>query len=273
MKSLLLALVAVAVLAAACGSDSDVQAEGETAEVQTSVLSETDDGASAAVPDATSAPTTSVATKLAPTTAVASTTTTAEPATQEDRRVQEATFVNLLTREPVEGSRVQITATEESLEIVASTVGLTPGHPVTAWLVFFNDFDECREVIGGGDCEPLVLHILGRDDLGNIGYAGGALVDDGGALTINGTVPTGPFEQGWWDTPFLTPLDGSYHVILMDHGPPVEGLVDEMLTSHRAGCTDDSIADWLPPSAHEDGTPGPNTCVEIHGVAFRPEAS
>ncbi len=266
MKRWILWAVLAALIATSCGSSNRAQtavAETGNSSDQASEESANEGSADTTAPPVTSAPTST--TTVPPTTTTVESTTTVAPIV----RQQQGVMRDLLTAEDVEGSNVEIIATEDDLEVLVSSVGLAPGHPVTAWLVFFNDVDECSQVVGGG-CEPLTLHILDMPEFGNIGYLGGALVDDAGSLTITAKVSTGMIPSAWWDTEFVTPLPAVYHIVLMDHGPPIEGLVDEMLATHRAGCTDESIAAWLPPAAFEDGTPGPNTCVEVQGTRFEP---
>lgn len=271
MRVWYLVAILIALVAIGCGESTPE----ENAAVETTPESEdsssAEDGAEE-VPGPT--PSTTLTTTTSTTLPTPSTTAGIEPtpttiAAESGTRRQQAVMRDLLNQSEIVGSNVEIIATAAGLEVLVSSVDLSPGHPITAWLVFFNDEAECSKVVGGG-CEPMTLHLLGMPEFGNIGFLGGALADESGTVTITGKVSTGMIPSPWWDTEFLTPLTAVYHVVLQDHGPPIDGMVEEMLATHRAGCTDDSISPWLPPPAFDDGTPGPNTCVEVQGVRFAP---
>jgi hypothetical protein len=48
--------------------------------------------------------------------------------------------------------------------------------------------------------------------------------------------------------------DADVYFVLLDHGPLIQGLYNEMSTTLRAGCTEAPAG---------TGTPGPNTCVDL----------
>ena len=69
----------------------------------------------------------------------------------------------------------------------------------------------------------------------------------------------GAVPSPWFGDGFNNP-NAEIHLVLMDHGPTVDGRADEMLNSLRGGCTDESVPAPYPAVAHANGFAGPNTC-------------
>ena len=67
--------------------------------------------------------------------------------------------------------------------------------------------------------------------------------DDGTATFVAHLAP-GPIDNGWFGSAFTDPMGAEVHVGLHNHGPVIASMRDEMLTTFRGGCTDES----LPPS-------------------------
>lgn len=167
----------------------------------------------------------------------------------------------------VDGSLATLSATEDEAEFTIATTGLEPGHPVTAWL-FAMDVDACSEAFpSANECQTFML--LEQPELGNIGFLGGGIVAEDGTLTIEGSIGSAGLPRQWYETPLVSFLNTRFEVRLKDHGEPIEGLVEEMTTTYRAGCDATSVL-GSPEIAHADGTPGPNTCTERQSVAFDP---
>ena len=167
----------------------------------------------------------------------------------------------------VEGSLATLRATEDEAEFTITTSGLEPGHPVTAWL-FAMDIEACSEAFPRANgCQVFML--LEQPELGNVGFLGGGIVAEDGNLTIEGTVTSAGLQRQWYETPLVSFLNTRFEVRLKDHGEPIEGLVEEMAATYRAGCDDTSVL-GSPDTAQADGTPGPNTCTERQNVTFDP---
>ena len=167
----------------------------------------------------------------------------------------------------IDGSLATLSATEDEAEFTITTAGLEPGHPVTAWL-FAMDVEACSEAFpSANECQIFML--LEQPELGNVGFLGGGIVAEDGSLTIEGTVTSSGLPRQWYETPLVSFLNTRFEVRLKDHGEPIEGLVEEMATTYRAGCDATSVL-GSPEIAHADGTPGPNTCTERQSVAFDP---
>jgi hypothetical protein len=167
----------------------------------------------------------------------------------------------------VPDSLATLQATEDDAAFTIVTSGLEPGHPVTAWL-FAMDVEACREAFPRAD-ECQVFMLLEQPEIGNVGFLGGAIVGEDGTLTIEGTVTSAGFARQWYETQLVSFLNTRFEVRLKDHGEPIEGLVEEMLATFRAGCNERTVL-GAPDTAKADGTPGPNDCTEIQNVAFAP---
>ena len=149
---------------------------------------------------------------------------------------------------------------------------------MTAWLIAMYK-ETCKEELPALPCQPFLLTSLDRPDLGNIQYLGGGIPADDGSITISGTVTkdglpadTPDGELFWWyDTEIESFRDMLFHVIIHDHGPPIDGIVDNMWGTYRGGCTVESLGPGLPDNALNNGVPGPNACITVQAAKFEPE--
>jgi hypothetical protein len=145
------------------------------------------------------------------------------------------------------------------------TTGLTPGNVYTLWLVVVNEAGECA----GSPCTgpDVILNAATRSQ---VSYAGGHVVG-GSSGTFAGHVQVGPID-GW--LPDRTLEDASsaeIHLVVNDHGPAIPGLVSDMLSTYRGGCSDASpFPGIFPPSAIADGQTGPNICRLFQSAIFSP---
>lgn len=272
LQGLVLGLVLI--IAAACGS-----AEGNTGTAEAGETATT-----TAVPATTEA---TVESTEEPTTTTTVVETVEEPETtvpdDPPRRQQQAMRNLLIPGDPeIENTLATLEATDDEVEIVVSTIGLNPGNPISVWVAGLK-VQECKVAFPAFDpCQPFVLldqPATNRPDLGNMRYLGGGIPDADGAISIANTLTneglpseTGPGEVGWWyETEFSNFRDLIYHVIIRDHGPPIDGIVEDMWTTYRGGCTDESLDPGAPESAINDGPVGPNTCQDIQATPFVPE--
>ena len=104
----------------------------------------------------------------------------------------------------------------------------------------------------------------------DIGYLDGVIVGNDGAAQFNGFQATGTLEVAWFNHGFEATEGVEIHLVVNDHGPVIDGMIGEMLTTYRAGCTDESIPAPMPESARAQGSPGPNACRLVQFSIFEP---
>ena len=133
---------------------------------------------------------------------------------------------------------------------------LVPGDVVTAWWVTFNHPELCSPPGCGADDLP----INGGDPAveSSMMYADGKIVgDDGTALYAAVLMEDDTSGEAVYPAAGLADAQtGEVHIVLRTHGPVVDELLDEQLTSFGAACKD------APPGT---GTPGDNECANIQG--------
>lgn len=167
----------------------------------------------------------------------------------------------------IAGAEAQIVHTDDGVMMSFETSELTPGNVYTAWWVFFNKPEECA-----------TLPCTAADGIGNtevvvsdLGYADGLIADADGNGTFTAFQPVGPLSNSWFDRGYSNLGGAEIHVIINEHGPSTTGNLENMLTSYRGGCTDESIPPPFPASARADGIPGPNPCVLYQFAIFMPQ--
>lgn len=145
------------------------------------------------------------------------------------------------------------------------TSGLTPGNVYTLWLVVVNEPGGCA----GSPCTAGDI-LLNSATRSQVTYAAGHVVG-GETATFAGHVRVGPLA-GWLDGRALEDAaTAEIHLIVNDHGPAIPGMVSDMLSSYRGGCSDTSpFPGIFPPSALADGISGPNTCRLTQSAVFLP---
>lgn len=169
--------------------------------------------------------------------------------------------------EQVEGGSARLSTNQEGARLQLQTVNLTPGDAVTIWWVIFNNPEACA---GYPDEACTLDDIMGNTAGvgGEIGYATGHVIGGDGRGNFAAHLPVGPVPNAWFGNGFDNPTGAEIHVVVHTHGPAIPGLVDEMISTFRAGCQDDWFINENHP-AHGDGTPGPNECVDLQFGVFR----
>lgn len=167
----------------------------------------------------------------------------------------------------VAGAEAQIVHTDGGVMMSFETSELTPGNVYTAWWVFFNNPADCA-----------TLPCTAADGIGNtevvvsdLGYADGLIADADGNGTFTAFQPVGPLSNSWFGRGYSNLGGAEIHLIINEHGPSTTGNLDNMLTSYRGGCTDESIPPPFPDTARADGIPGPNPCVLYQFAIFMPQ--
>ncbi|UCH25588.1 MAG: hypothetical protein JSV66_16925 [Trueperaceae bacterium] len=58
--------------------------------------------------------------------------------------------------------------------------------------------------------------------------------------------------------------------MINDHGPVLEGMMEELTLTYRGGCTDESLPAAFPDTAKADGVAGPKSCQLFQFATFMP---
>lgn len=166
--------------------------------------------------------------------------------------------------EVADGATASLVRTREGIRYRIDTSGLVPGHAYSVWFVVVNDPAGCTAVPCAGPQFIGDATVDGQVSWGRDGRVGRA----DGTARFGARIEAGPLLDGWLRVQGLDdPMQAEIHLVLNDHGPVVDGLRREMLSTYRAGCSDASpFPAFFPPSALADGTPGPNIC-RLHQTA------
>jgi len=167
----------------------------------------------------------------------------------------------------VAGAGAQLVHTDDGVMMTFETAELTPGNVYTAWWVFINNPDGCETI----PCTP--ADVLGNSAavISDLGYADGLIADADGHGTFTAFQPLGALSNEWIGNGFSNLGGTEIHVIINEHGPMIPKMIDDMLSSYRGGCTDESIPAPFPDTARADGMPGPNTCQLFQFAIFLPQ--
>lgn len=166
----------------------------------------------------------------------------------------------------VPGALATLVTNDSGARVTLRTSGLAAGHPHTAWIVAINRPDLCL----ASTCTP--QDILFRTSIvqAEVVYLTGHVVGNNGRAAFGGSLAAGTVPNGWFGNAFTNPRGAHIHLILMDHGPAIPGLVSDQISTLRGGCTDSSIPAAFPPAAFADGTPGPNRCRLVQAAVLEP---
>jgi hypothetical protein len=158
-----------------------------------------------------------------------------------------------------EGAQAPLVRDRDGVRYRIDTRGLVPGNAYTVWFVVVNDPAACD----ASPCAP--PQIIGDPAVaGQVTYwKDGEVARRDGTAHFGARIKAGLLLDGWLQVQGLDdPLGAEIHLVLNNHGPVIDDLKREMLTTYRAGCSDTSPAPpFFPPTALADGTPGPNTCL------------
>lgn len=166
---------------------------------------------------------------------------------------------------PVDGAFARIVRNRNGISYQIHAAELHPGNAYSLWLVVINNPDACAATpCSAGD----IITNAATDaqvTLGGTGTVSGAA----GMGTLAGSAKVGPLS-GWLDGRSLSdPFGAEVHLVINDHGPVLTGFMPGMITSYRAGCSDDSpFPGVFPASALADGAAGPNTCLLYQAAVF-----
>lgn len=165
----------------------------------------------------------------------------------------------------VEGAVSRLAIHDDGIFVNVDTSGLTPNNVHTLWLVVINDPASCETA----DCAT--KDVLKRSEIvdSDVGYAGGLIVDENGEASFAWHQSEGALSGGWFGAGLKASDAAEIHLVINDHGPVIEGRVDQMLSTYRDGCTDESIPGPMPDSARAQGDAGPNACRLMQFSIFK----
>lgn len=169
-----------------------------------------------------------------------------------------------MTPGPVDGTSVVLEKGPFGAAMAIKSSGLTPGDVVTVWWVAIQNPSVCAASI----CTPeeTMTAESGSDSV--VSLAASGVVGEDGAISLAGFLPVGAVEGNFFDTTFHSPETAEYHLPVHNHGPLDPEIADEMLSSFRAGCSDESIPEYYPQTALADGVAGSFDCKTVQVVAF-----
>jgi len=167
---------------------------------------------------------------------------------------------------PIEGTTAVLEKGPFGAAMAVKSSGLTPGDVVTVWWVAIQNPGICK----GETCTPLETMVDGTLSDSVVSLAASGVVSEEGTISLAGFLPKGEVEGNFFDTTFHSPEKAEYHLPIHNHGPLDPEIVEEMLTSFRAGCTDESLPEYYPQTALSDGAKGSFDC-KVMQVATFPE--
>ncbi len=184
---------------------------------------------------------------------------------------QKTTVHNFEDASVIDGANATLMRMDSGVYMTIDTVGLTPGHAVTAWFVVFNKPDNCS----GGEC--------GEDDIFNLDADGkfilpadgsppmnmdgiesanisvlrldGLIIDTDGKANYRGHLPLNDASEAIFGAGLVDAHKAEIHAVIRDHQEPKPGMANEMVNSMNGGCSEN----W------------PNDpCVDLQFAVFKP---
>ncbi len=169
-----------------------------------------------------------------------------------------------MTPGPIDGTTAILEKSPSGVAMAIKSSGLTPGDVVTVWWVAIQNTSVCE----GEYCTPVETMEDGELSDSVVSLAASGVVADDGTISLAGYLPKGDVEGNFFDTTFHSPEAAEYHLPIHNHGPLDPAIADEMLSSFRAGCTDESLPKYYPQSALNDGVKGNFECKTMQVAAF-----
>lgn len=165
---------------------------------------------------------------------------------------------------PIEGTQATLEKGPFGAAMAVRSTNLRPGDVVTIWWVAIQNPEACTE----NPCPP--SEAMGNSAVVDsvVTYAAGGIVADDGTISLASFLPKGEVEGNFFDTVLHSPETAEFHLPMHNHGPMDPDIVDEMLSSFRAGCTDESIPSYYPETALADGVAGGFDCKTIQAAFF-----
>ena len=165
---------------------------------------------------------------------------------------------------PIEGTSVVLEKGTFGAAMAIKSSGLTPGDVVTVWWVAIQNPSACKE----NPCTPFETMSEEYETDSVVTLAAGGVVGEEGTISLASYLRRGDVEGNFFETTFHSPETAEYHLPIHNHGPLDPEIADEMLTSFRAGCSDESLPEYYPQSALSDGAAGNFDCKTVQMAAF-----
>ena len=158
-----------------------------------------------------------------------------------------------------------------SVQAEIRTTGLVAGHALSLWWVVFNNPAGCAT----SPCGESDIFAAGNPALADVvGSRGQVMAADGTAhiqtYLMEGEPSTSALPYFYENLDLgagqpiglLDPINAEIHLVLRSHGPVIEGLQEEMLTTYEGGCTTNLDFGVVPQSQGE--------CADLQFVIFQP---
>jgi len=172
-----------------------------------------------------------------------------------DGSTQTSAMHNFADQSVIANTEATLVRLEGGVHIKIDTVGLTPGHAVTAWFVVFNSPEKCS----GGACGEDDIFILDSDGkfvlnadgsppmnmdgvkAANISVhrAAGIIIDDGGSAVFMGSLVIGDVSEAIFGGGLLDTHVAEVHIVIRDHQEAISGSANQMVNSINGGCAKD----------------------------------
>ncbi len=165
---------------------------------------------------------------------------------------------------PVEGTSAILEKGPFGVAMAIKSSGLTPGDVVTVWWVAIQNPQVCEV----NPCTPVETMSVDSKSDSVVALAASGVVADDGTISLASFLPKGEVEGNFFDTTLHSPETAEYHLPIHNHGPLDPSIAQEMLTSFRAGCTDESLPEYYPQTALSDGARGSFDCKTVQVAAF-----
>lgn len=165
---------------------------------------------------------------------------------------------------PIEGSSAVLEKGPFGAAMAIKSSGLTPGDVVTVWWVAIQNHQNCAT----NPCTPKEAMGDGAQNDTVASLAAGGVVTDEGTISLAGFLPVGEVPGNYYDTTFHSPETAEYHLPVVNRGPLDPAIAGEMLSSFRAGCSDESLPVFYPETALADGVKGDFNCKTVQAALF-----
>jgi hypothetical protein len=171
----------------------------------------------------------------------------------------------------IEGTKATLSRLDGGVHITVDTVGLTPGHAVTAWFVVFNNpencsDDECGEndifnldadgefVLNADGTPPMNMDGIESSNI-SVHHADGLIIDVEGTAQFLGSLVVGDMSEVAFGGGLVDANAAEVHIVLRDHDAAIPGSTDTMVNTLSGGCS----VDW------------PNEpCEDLQFAVFKP---
>ena len=165
---------------------------------------------------------------------------------------------------PIDGTTAVLEKGPFGAAMAIKSSGLIPGDVVTIWWVAIQKHQNCKS----NPCTPKEAMGDGIKNDTVVTLAAGGVVAEDGTISLAGYLPKGEVEGNFFDTTFHSPEAAEYHLPMHNHGPLDPAIAQDMLTSFRAGCADESLPSYYPDTALADGAKGDFNCKTIQAALF-----